>query len=286
LKRKKLINQPYFLLILLLFFASTVKAQVPPALNVNDTITVSNLNLADTTRVSKPTDSIPLKYPFKSNEAGNLFLGDPSVEIIYDEELKKYIITEKIGGYKVERPVYMSQEEYMDYKLKRDMLQYYKAKISSTNSKKKGSTEAQKDLLPTYYVNSDFFESVFGGNAIEVNLQGSILIKLGVLYQNVENPQLSERNRSSFTFDFDQQISASIVAKIGTRLKFSAQFDTQSAFNFQNQVKLEYTPDEDDIIRKIEVGHISMPVKNSLIIGAQSLFGFKTELQFGKTRVE
>ena len=85
-------------------------------------------------------------------------MGDPSVEIIYDEDLKKYIIIEKVGGYYVERPVYMTQEEYKDYRLKRDMLDYYKEKISATNSKKKGSADAQKNLLPTYYVNSDFFE--------------------------------------------------------------------------------------------------------------------------------
>ncbi|RXP64672.1 cell surface protein SprA [Lutibacter sp. HS1-25] len=240
---------------------------------------------ADTTKLSKSLDTLKLQYPFKNNESGSLFLGDPSVEIVYDEELKKYIVVEKVGNYFVDQPVYMTQDEYKEYRLKKDMAEYYKEKISATNSKKKGSAEAQKDLLPTYYVNSDFFESIFGGNTVEVNPQGSVLIQLGGLYQKVDNPQLSEKNRSSFTFDFDQQISASIVAKVGTRLKFSAQFDTQSTFNFQNQVKLEYTPTEDDIIQKIEVGNISMPVKNSLIVGAQSLFGFKTELQFGNTRI-
>ena len=114
-----------------------------------------------------------------------------------------------------------------------------KNKISATNSKKLGSEEAQKNLLPTYYVESDFFQSVFGGNTIEVNPQGSVLVKMGMLYQKVDNPQLSERNRSSFTFDFDQEISASIQAKVGTRLKVGAQYDTQSTFNFQNQIKLD-----------------------------------------------
>ena len=256
---------------------------MPPALKSLDSTKV--LVAIDTAKVSKANDTIKLKYPFKNNQAGSLYLGDPSVEIVFDEELGQYIITEKIGDYYVDRPIYMTQQEYMDYKLKRDMLDYYQSKISSTNSKKKGSEDAQKNLLPTYYVNSDFFESIFGGNTVEVNPQGSIQVDLGLLYQKVDNPQLSERNRSSLTFDFDQQISASIVAKVGTRLRFAAQFDTQSTFNFQNQVKLEYLPNEDDILQKIEVGNISMPVKNSLIVGAQSLFGLKTELQFGKTKI-
>jgi len=258
-----------------LFIQSTVSAQTTPVIKTGDTA-----------KVAKANDTIKLKYPFKSEQSGSLFLTDPSKsEIIYDAELGKYLILEKMGDYYVKRPIYMNQEEYKEYKLKKDMLEYYKEKISATNSKKIGSEDAQKNLLPTYYVNSGFFESVFGGNTIEVNAQGSVLVKLGMLYQKVDNPQLSERNRSSFTFDFNQEISASISAKVGSRLKVGAQYDTQSTFNFQNQIKLEYTPTEDDILQKVEVGNVSMPLKNSLIVGAQSLFGVKTQLKFGKTTV-
>ncbi|MDV7186234.1 cell surface protein SprA [Lutibacter sp. TH_r2] len=238
----------------------------------------------DTVETYSKVDS--LKYPFSRDKEGSLFLSDPSKqEIVYDTELQKFVIIEKIGNSIIKRPIYMSQEEYKEYRLKKDMLSYFKEKINATNPKRKGSEEAQKDLLPTYYVNSSFFESIFGGNTIEVNPTGSVLVKMGVLYQKVDNPQLSEQNRSSFTFDFDQEISASIQAKVGTRLKVSAQYDTQSTFDFQNQIKLEYTPTEDDILQKVEVGNVSMPLKNSLIVGAQSLFGVKTQLQFGKTTV-
>ena len=165
------------------------------------------------------------------------------------------------------------------------MTQYFKDKISATNSKKKGSKDAQKDLLPTYYVNSDFFETIFGGNAVKVTPTGSLNLKLGFIYQNTENPQLSEENRSSFTFDFDQQINASIRAQVGTRLDFTANYDTQSTFDFQNLVKIGYEPTEDDILQGIEAGNVSMPIKNSLINGAQSLFGVKTQLKFGNTNI-
>ncbi|WP_457618443.1 T9SS outer membrane translocon Sov/SprA, partial [Lutibacter sp.] len=275
MKKSEFIFKISVVFFLLLFIQSTVKAQIPQV-----------ARLRDTTHVTKNGDTLKLKYPFKSNQSGGLYLADPSKsEIIYDTELGKYMIIEKMGGYLVKRPIYMTQEEYKKFKLKKDMLEYYKEKINATNSKRIGSENAQKNLLPTYYVKSDFFQSVFGGDKIEVNAQGSVLIKLGMLYQKVDNPQLSERNRSSFTFDFNQEISASILAKVGTRLKVGAQYDTQSTFNFQNQIKLEYTPTEDDILQKIEVGNVSMPLKNSLIVGAQSLFGVKTQLQFGKTTI-
>ena len=36
---------------------------------------------------------------------------------------------------------------------------------------------------------------------------------------------------------------------------------------------------------KLRVGNVNMPINSSLIEGAQSLFGVKTELQFGKTTI-
>jgi len=231
-------------------------------------------------------DTIPaLKYKFKAHQKGSIFLNPPTTySVTFDKKLNKYIVVEFLDDFKVGNPIFMSPEEYQKYRLKKDIKEYFKEKNDAL-SKKKGNKAAQKNLLPTYYVNSTFFESIFGGNTVEVIPSGNLNIKLGGIYQNVDNPQLSENNRSSFTFDFDQQITASIVANVGKRLKVTADYDTQSTFDFQNLIKLEYTPTEDDIIRKIEAGNVSMPIKNTLINGAQSLFGLKTELQFGKTMV-
>ena len=238
----------------------------------------------DSTNIKK--DTLQLKYDFNHTQKGGLFLDDlAQKEIIFDKELNRYVIIEKIGKYYTKTPIFLTQREYQQYRLKRDMLDYFKAKVSATNSKKKGSAAAQKDLLPTYYVNSKFFESIFGGNTVKITPTGSLNLKLGFIYQNTDNPQISEENRSSFTFDFDQQINASIRAKVGERLDFTANYDTQSTFDFQNVVKINYTPTEDDILQGIEVGNVEMPIKNSLINGAQSLFGVKTQLKFGNTNI-
>ncbi|WP_298882566.1 cell surface protein SprA [uncultured Polaribacter sp.] len=236
--------------------------------------------------LSTKKDSLKLRYNFKKNQTGGLFLDYlAKKEIVFDKELNRYVIIEKIGNYQSRTPIYLTPKQYAQYRLKRDMLLYFKDKVSATNSKRKGAKNAQKDLLPTYYVNSEFFETIFGGSTIKVTPTGSLNLKLGFIYQNTENPQLSEENRSSFTFDFDQQINASIKAQVGERLEFTANYDTQSTFDFQNLVKIDYTPTEDDILQGIEAGNISMPIKNSLINGAQSLFGVKTQLKFGNTNV-
>ncbi|WP_417195827.1 cell surface protein SprA [Bizionia sp.] len=219
---------------------------------------------------------------------GNMQMPNPSSiesKYKYDPITDRYIYTETVGEFNINYPIILTPEEYQDLIVRQSLKSYYKQKIDAFDGVKEGSEEEQKNLLPEFYINSGFFETIFGSNTIEVIPQGSVEMDLGVLFTKQDNPAFSPRNRSSFTFDFDQRISLSLLGKVGTRLQVTANYDTESTFDFQNLIKLEYTPTEDDIIQKIEVGNVSMPLNSSLITGAQSLFGVKTQLQFGRTTI-
>lgn len=230
-----------------------------------------------------PQDSVKTGY-----SAGRINIPNPnSIEskYTYDAFTDRYIYTQKIGDFNIDYPLILTPKEYYDLVAKESLRSYYKEKIDAFDGKKEGAEDARKNLLPEFYVKSGLFESIFGGNTIEVIPQGSVEMDLGILYSKQDNPSFSPRNRSNFTFDFGQRISLGLVGKVGTRLQVNANYDTQSTFDFQNLIKLEFTPQEDDIIQKIEVGNVSMPLNSSLITGAQSLFGVKAQLQFGKTTV-
>jgi cell surface protein SprA len=207
----------------------------------------------------------------------------------YDPITDRYVYTESIGSFNVNYPIILTPKEYQDLVFKENLKGYYKNKIDAFDGKKETSEEEKKNLLPEFYVNSGFFETIFGGNTIEVVPQGNLEMDLGVLFTKQDNPSFSPRNRSNFTFDFDQRISLSLLGKVGKRLQVTANYDTEASFDFQQIVKLDYDPSlgggEDSILQKIEVGNVSMPLNSSLISGAQSLFGVKTQLQFGKTTV-
>ncbi|RLJ65719.1 protein involved in gliding motility SprA [Lacinutrix venerupis] len=207
----------------------------------------------------------------------------------YDPETDRYVYTESVGNFNINYPIILTPKEYQDLIFKENLKNYYQEKIDATDGKKDTSEEAKKNLLPEFYVNSGFFETIFGGNTIEVVPQGSLEMDLGVLFTKQDNPSFSPRNRSNFTFDFDQRISLSLLGKVGERLQVTANYDTEASFDFQQLVKLEYDPTfgggEDSILQKLEIGNVSMPLNSSLISGAQSLFGVKTKLQFGKTSV-
>ncbi|MBV7269754.1 cell surface protein SprA [Winogradskyella luteola] len=203
----------------------------------------------------------------------------------YDPILDRYVYTEKIGSFNINYPLILTPAEFQKLVLEEKLKEYYKRMADAAAGQKEGSEEDQKNLLPEFYVNSGLFETIFGGNTINVIPSGYAEVDLGILFSRQDNPAFSPRNRTNFTFDFDQRIGMSLLGKVGTRLQVTANYDTEATFDFQQLIKLEYTPTEDDIVRKIEVGNVNMPLNSSLITGAQSLFGVKTELQFGKTRV-
>ncbi|MES2574548.1 MAG: cell surface protein SprA [Bacteroidota bacterium] len=248
-----------FLLVICGVFIS--KAQVAPVVQ-------------DTTQTGFTTGKIEVKDPQSILKS-----------YTYDPVTEMYVYSKTVDGFPTNYPAILTPKEYEDLVRKESMRNYFKQKLDAIDGKKEGSEAAKRDLLPRYYVKSGLFESIFGSNTIDVKPTGSVEMDLGLRYTKQDNPAFSPRNRSTTTFDFNQRISMSLMGKVGTRLAVNVNYDTQSTFAFQNLIKLEYTPTEDDIIQKIEVGNVSMPLNGSLIRGPQSLFGVKTKLQFGKTSI-
>jgi cell surface protein SprA len=237
-------------------------------------------------QVEQPQDSV------KGFDKGKITIGNPPSIVAaytYDPITNQYIYTNTLGGFNTTYPVILSPEEYNKLVLKEKMHDYFKKKGDAIEGKKPGSEEEKRNLLPKFYVNSGFFESIFGSNTIDVKPTGSVEVDFGMRHTKQDNPAFSPENRSTTTFDFNQRISVGLKGTVGTRLKVNFNYDTQSTFAFQNLIKLEFDPSlgggEDNILQKIEVGNVSMPLSSSLIRGAQSLFGVKTELKFGRTTV-
>lgn len=225
-------------------------------------------------------DSVKTGY-----DSGNIQMQDPpSISQVYEYDpiLDRYVLNNKLGNINISYPLFLTPKEYEDRLMKESISDYFKQKSQAMNS---DDPNVHRDVLPGYKVQSKLFESIFGGNTIDVKPTGSVELDLGIRYSKQDNPALSPRNRTNTGFDFNQRISVGLNGMVGTRLKVSGNYDTQSTFNFQNIFKLEYSPTEDDIIQKIEIGNVSFPLNTSLIRGAQSLFGVKAQLQFGRTTV-
>src|SRR3712207_6963587 len=61
-------------------------------------------------------------------------------------------------------------------------------------------------------------------------------------------------------------------------------YNTDATFDFDTQnLKLRYDGKEDDIIKLVEAGNVGFSRNSSLIIGAHSLFGVRTDMQDRKS---
>ena len=214
-------------------------------------------------------------------------LRDPAAvekTVEYDPATNRYIVREKVGGFDFRPPTYLTFEEYFEYKAKEDRKRYFNqlAGVGTEESINIGDPLADIELDP------DLVNNLFGGTEISIQPQGGLDLSFGVNYQFQDNPFIVERFRRNTIFDFDMDIQMNVTGQIGDKLKLNTAYNTGATFNFDNQLKLDYNSEafgEDDILRKIEAGDVSLPLRGSLIEGAQSLFGLKTELQFGHLKL-
>lgn len=211
---------------------------------------------------------------------GSINLADPGNiqnDVEYDPESGQYIMRSTVGGaFDYRPPMSMSLEEYLNYDMERSMDNYWLDRVEQD------SESAKKALIPTLKVRGETFDRIFGGNTIDIKPRGSAEIIFGVNISKTENPRIPIDQRRITTFNFDQRIQLNLVGNIGEKLKINTNYNTQATFDFENQVKLDYTGYEDEIIQKIEAGNVSLPLRGTLIQGSQSLFGLKTELRFGR----
>lgn len=214
-------------------------------------------------------------------------LADPAgvrKTVTYDPETNSYIVRETLGGFDFRPPTYLTFEEYFKYREQQGKDRYFK-QLAGVGV---GEEVSIGDPLADIELDPDLLNSLFGGTEIDIQPQGGVDLSFGVNYQNQENPFIVERFRSNTIFDFDMDIQMNVTGQIGDKLKLNTNYNTGATFNFDNQIKLDYNSEafsEDDILRKIEAGDVSLPLRGSLIEGAQSLFGLKTELQFGHLRL-
>jgi cell surface protein SprA len=270
---KKAFSYSVFIVLCVPFFWSFSPVRTPVPIN---------LMQADTT----DPDSLP--YPMNPGSDGGLYLNTPNnynTEVVYDPETGQYIIYERIGNLLIKPPMVMTPEEYREYIYNKQKNDYWTDKVASTSKANEANERSNSSLIPQIRVRNEAFGKVFGSDIIEIRPQGAAEIRFGVRYQKVENPALPIRNQRTFNFDFDQRIQMNVTGKIGDRLQLGINYDTEATFAFENRMKLEYEGDEDEIIKRLEMGNVNLPVNSSLITGAQSLFGVKGQFQFGKTMV-
>ncbi|MDL2304157.1 cell surface protein SprA [Bacteroides sp. OttesenSCG-928-D19] len=218
-------------------------------------------------------------------------LRDPEnlkTEVEYDLNSDSYLIRSKIGDMNLETPLRMTPEEYQHYSLKQSLNQYFqeknKAALDSAGLDGRGGN--QFNLMDMQF-DIGGADKLFGPGGVRLKSQGTIGLNMGLKTSKTDNPSLPEKSRSRTFFNFDTDVQMNMQAAVGTKIQFDMNYNTEASFDFDAaKLKLAYTGEEDEIIKSLEGGNVSMSTNNSLIRGGAALFGVKTDLQFGKLRVK
>ena len=243
-----------------------------------------SFSASDTSKVNYKPKPVYPESASDLNARGMTDLQTPenvTTEVQYDPASGGYYYNTKVGEDPIGVPFYLQSNEYSDYMARQSMREYYKNKNAEAKKRKHeiSFTDMKFDIGPA--------DRVFGPGGVQLKLQGSAELDFGLNIKRLKDPSLSERSQKPApTFDFDEKIQVSVDGSVGDKLKFGLNYNTEATFSYdQSMLKLQYEGKEDDIIKKIEAGNVSMPLSGSLITGNTSLFGFKTDLQFGKLSI-
>lgn len=196
--------------------------------------------------------------------------------VVYDPKTRRYVVYEKVGNRYYRTTTSYSFEEFWQLRGKQSEEEYFK-KRSNVNFKLNN-----KLVKPKLSLYDNLFNRLFGNGKISISPQGNVDITAGYQGQRINNPTLPENARKTGGFDFDMNAQVNVNADIGGKLKFPINYNTLANFGQDNQLKLDYTGLNDEIIKRFELGNVNFPSRSTLIPGAQQLFGVKTQLQFGK----
>ena len=204
-------------------------------------------------------------------------------DVEYNDTLDRYVIGTRMGNTWMAAPIMMSLTEYQKWSEKNLFKNFFRnknAEIFETKGKEKFDfTDMHFDLGPA--------EKIFGPGGIRVKTQGTAELKLGATLKSIDNPSLPIRNRNTTSIDFDEKININVTGKIGDKMNMNINYNTDATFDYDAQnMKLKYDGKEDEIIKLVEAGNVSFPSNSSLIQGATSLFGVRTDMQFGKLKLQ
>ena len=197
----------------------------------------------------------------------------------FDPVTRCYVVRTKVGDMEIATPFMLNEAQYNNWQLRKSMERYYHERNSMVNQ--------GKDKEPFNIFDMNFqlgaLDKIFGPGGVQLKTQGTVQVQMGIKSNKTDNPSLSLSSRRKTYFDFDQKVQATINASVGDRMKFNMTYNTDATFDFDSKnLKLAYEGKEDDIVKSIEAGNVSMTTGSSLIRGGTALFGFKTKLQFGK----
>ncbi len=226
---------------------------------------------------------------FRPREFHPLFLKPPAQSSQWSAKLdsagSNVIIRETLGNFDVRIPLKVPLDEYMRLSLAdgwrrafEDRAHQYAIKEGKQDDFGALIGSVTKIEIP---VPANPVLSIFGKPSISLNISGDVNIKAAYRSVTQDEATISAFGNTRNEPDFAQVVRLNVDGLIGDKLAIRANWDTQTQFEYENRLSLVYTGYDDEIVKKVEAGNVSLSTPSSFIGSSQALFGIKATMQFG-----
>lgn len=265
---------------------------VPADTTTSDSLSVraDSLSLSDSLRRVMPYKKVQgelITSPFRRRLPKLYYIqseGD-KVTVKRDTVFEGYTVERTINGVKTGIDRRLSFDEYAEMS-KRNNIRSNWEKLTDEFSRKQ---EKQRGLLDFKFNipggRQSAFTTIFGKPQVNLKVNGTANLNLGASIQKTDNPSLPPDQQTQINPTFNQNLKLNIQGSIGDKLTINTDWDTERAFDFQNRLNIVYQGYEDEIIKRIEMGNVSMETGNNLIQGGGALFGVKSIAEMGPLRI-
>jgi len=208
-------------------------------------------------------------------------------KVVIDSTNQTVTIEESIFGISFHVPATYSVKEYTDYyrQVNLNLLwQSYKVKQLTGEKLDEHGSGGLEIAIPVR-IRSRAFQTIFGGDRVSLSVTGQINIEGGFRHEKRSQVKTAFTRGSDYNFKMQQTQQFKVQGNVGEKVTVSVDQDSERPFDFENTVRLNYQGYDDEIIKSIQAGNISLSLPSTRFVSFSAtnsgLFGIKSEAQIG-----
>ncbi len=213
-------------------------------------------------------------------------------EIVEIESLDSFVILRySVLEEDVQPPMVMTFDQYRAFMQNETMAlsrqQYMASHIAPSQEESKSGGGINLDI--PLKIKGKAFQKVFGSGTVGLTVTGDISIQAKIRREDRSEVRTALTRGASTQFNMQQKQSFAVTGKIGDKVTVNVDQNSERAFDFENNIRINYQGYDDEVIQKIEAGNISLSLPGTQYVTFSGkntgLFGLKSEMVLGSLNV-
>jgi len=189
------------------------------------------------------------------------------------------VISPRYHDTEVGIPVRISFKQYTDLRLAREQQRLLRETVTKPPQTQETPGAGQAN---TGY---ELLGADIGGQRVALRVAGNVNINARASREDQNLIATNFESQPQTNIIFNQKQNFNIQGSIGDRINVLVDYNSERDFQFENDVKLNYTGSDDDIVQRIDAGNISLSLPGTQLVtfspNSNGLFGIRTDMKIG-----